>query len=151
MAQPKTTADQLNLTNAQLLGNSTAITQALGNSSTRVATTEFVQNNGGGGFDSGQTWTSDLYVNSRFANTTYANNYGHPIVVQIVSSGSGGSIYGSGTGFLKTRPAGGGYVANYAIINGGDPWTWASIIVPNTWEYELGGSSLAFPSWYELR
>ena len=44
MTQPKIVEEQIDLTDAALLGNSTATTQATGNNSTRIATTAFVKN-----------------------------------------------------------------------------------------------------------
>lgn len=101
---------------------------------------------GGSGFDSGQVWTSNLYASERFVNTTYPNNYGHPIEVHVLI-GDGGSLtnslYVGIPGTMKQVS-----ICDAAGTNGDDT---LSAIVPPGHSFHFAYSSGSSLAWYELR
>lgn len=125
-----------------IASNVTATTQSVGTNNTTVATTAFVQANGG--FGVSQSWTSDLGpsgANTRAFDTTYTNTTGKPIMVAICSNTPGaGTVYLTIGGVLMTQQSmfsGGGKMA-YGVVpnnttylasanNGGGITTWCEL------------------------
>lgn len=120
-----------------------APTAAAGTNTTQIATTAFVQyaitNQV---FGVGQTWQD--VSNSRAIDTTYINNTGKPIMVNVTVGGLNSRatiiIQGVSQGLNRYNL----YDANYSLS--------ASFIVPNNATYKINNDSAAnIKSWIELR
>ncbi len=146
--QPVILEGQIDFNDTDLTGTPTCPTQPPGTNNTTIASTAFVQANGGGGFSSGQTWTGNLYGTSRAPNTNYQNTTGAPILVHV-------SLFdgGSSTDVLyvgSSSPASIGVsVVDSATPGDGDDTL--SAIVPDGWWYRFGLASASSAQWYELR
>jgi hypothetical protein len=111
----------------------TGVTQTVGDNSTKIATTAFVQSEAIG---YGQSWTDE--TSSRTSGTTYTNSTGKPIVVAI----NGNLLAGI------SIVVGGVTVATYGAINNSFNY---QFMVPPGATYSYTGNLLSSNGWIELR
>ena len=131
-----------------LTGNPTAPTQAPGDNSTKLATTAYADNAGGGGFSSGQTWTGNLWGATRFNNTNYQNTTGYPILVHVSLFDGGGT-----TDHLVVGPSNPATISVSSVDSAtpGDGDDTLSAIIPPNWWYRVNINSAGGVTMYELR
>ena len=128
-----------------------AATPAVGDNTTKLATTAFVKASGLGG--GGQSWQS--LTASRAFGTTYTNSTGRPIMVAVTVG-----IDGAGSGprpYLESRVS--GILVGYTVLGdrNGSNFEWGygtvSMLVPDgaTYVASVTSGSPTILSWAELR